>query len=335
MKWVAIGSVMRWSIFAAAAILFVRDPRLVWLVPLIEVGAILCVVIFHFGVFRHSFGKFWRAFDRSSSLDFFLQALPIGLTQMMWGLKIYLPTIMLGLLIGGEEVGWFGASHRIIVALHGFVWMYYFNLYPSISRCANEKVQSLNALTGKSLEVTAWSAVFVGTFGTVAAEPLITFVYGSQYGQSVMAFRILIWLLSFTLLSGHYMYVLIAYNRQWLELSSAVMGAAASIVLNFVLIRRYGFIGAAWAVICAEALIWGLNYFFVRREVLHIRFLKYLPKPLAAGLITAAALLVVPSKNLCIIAVAGVLLYGTMIFILQPALINDVRMMIANIRQEA
>jgi O-antigen/teichoic acid export membrane protein len=304
MKWVAIGSVMRWSIFAAAAILFVRDPRLVWLVPLIEVGAILCVVIFHFGVFRHSFGKFWRAFDRSSSLDFFLQALPIGLTQMMWGLKIYLPTIMLGLLIGGEEVGWFGASHRIIVALHGFVWMYYFNLYPSISRCANEKVQSLNALTGKSLEVTAWSAVFVGTFGTVAAEPF-------------------------------YMYVLIAYNRQWLELSSAVMGAAASIVLNFVLIRRYGFIGAAWAVICAEALIWGLNYFFVRREVLHIRFLKYLPKPLAAGLITAAALLVVPSKNLCIIAVAGVLLYGTMIFILQPALINDVRMMIANIRQEA
>jgi O-antigen/teichoic acid export membrane protein len=182
--------------------------------------------------------------------------------------------------------------------------------------------------------VTAWSAVFIGAFGTVAAEPLINFIYGSQYGQSVLAFRILVWLLSFTLLSGHYMYVLIAYNRQWLELCSAAMGAGASIFLNFVLIRRYGFLGAAWAVICAEVLIWGLNYYFVRRNVLHIRFLKYLAKPLTAGVIMAAALVMVPSKNLCIIGFVGVLLYGAMLFTLQPAFINDMRHIIAGIRQE-
>ena len=328
MKWVAIGSVMRWSIFAAGAILFIQEPRLVWVVPLIEVGAIVCVVSFHFFVIHHLVGKLWSTFDVSFARNLFLQAVPIGLTQMMWGMKIYLPTIMLGLLVGGEEVGWFGASHRIVVALHTFVWMYFFNLFPSISRCAKESVESLKVLTGKSLEITSWSAIFIGAFGTVAAEPLINVIYGPQYDDAVMAFRVLIWLLVFALISGHYMYTLIAYNRQWLELVGAASGAVASVVLNVVLITRFGLMGAAWAVLCAEALVWGLNFLFVRRWITPVPFLKHLIKPLVAGSIMAAALQFMAISNLWVLCGVGVVLYALMILILQPRVITDVRSLI-------
>jgi O-antigen/teichoic acid export membrane protein len=328
MKWVAIGTVMRWSTFAAGVILFIQDPRLVWLVPLVETGAILLVVCFHFSVFCHLFGRLKRTFDFQFARNLFLQALPIGLTQMMWGMKIYLPTIMLGLLVGGEEVGWFGASHRIVVALHTFAWMYFFNLYPSISRCAKEGFASLNSLTGRSLEVTSWSAIFIGAFGTVAAEPLINFIYGPQYDESIWVFRVLVWLLAFALISGHYMYILIAYNKQWLELVSATSGAVAGMVLNVVLITRFGFIGAAWAVLCSEGIVWGLNFFFVKRSITHVPFLRHMVKPLVAGSIMAGALQFVAISSLWMLCCAAVTLYTVMILILQPKVITDVRSLI-------
>ena len=48
-----------------------------------------------------TFGRFRKQLDISFAVSLVRQALPIALTQIMWGLKIYLPTVMLGLLIGG------------------------------------------------------------------------------------------------------------------------------------------------------------------------------------------------------------------------------------------
>ncbi len=62
------------------------------------------------------------------------QALPIGMTEMAWAFTWYFSTVILGLIYAKELLGWFGASHRLLMALHTFVFLYFFNLLPSISR---------------------------------------------------------------------------------------------------------------------------------------------------------------------------------------------------------
>ena len=332
MKWVALSSVMRWSIFAGLVFFFVVEPTQVWVVPLIELGAIGCVVAFNFSIFRYFFYRFWQRFDLSFGISLLRQALPIGLTQVMWGLKVYLPIIMIGLLVGGDEVGWFGAAHRIVIALHTFVWMYYFNIYPSISRCTQQTPEALQQLMGKSIQVTSWSAVFIGTTGTLLAEPLMTIVYGSQFGEAAIAFQVLVWLVAASLISGHYMYSLIAFNKQWLELSSAVCGAGLVILLSLLLIPSYGLFGAAVAVLCTEIVVWGMNYYFVLREITTIRFFCHLTKPLTAGAVMAIVLLMMPPVNILVVAATAVILYGLGLLVLQPSMLNDVRALIAGNR---
>jgi len=243
-------------------------------------------------------------------------------------LKIYFPTVMLGLLIGGEQVGWFGSAHRIVLALHAFIWMYYFNLYPSISRCTQHTPETLQTLVGKSLQVNSWVAVFIGVTGTIFAKPLIYLVYGPQYTQAAIGFQFLIWLPAFVLISGHYMYILIAYNKQWLELFSAVSGAFVCIVLNLLLIPKFGFIGAAWAVLCSEAFIWTMYYYFVRREVALVRFSPHLVKPLVVGGIMAAVIHLAPTPNLIVSWGVAITLYGIGLLIFQPSMISDIRTLI-------
>ena len=63
------------------------------------------------------------------------EAAPIGLTELAWAFMWYFGTVLLGFIFSDASLGWFGASHRALMALHTFVWLYFFNLLPSISRC--------------------------------------------------------------------------------------------------------------------------------------------------------------------------------------------------------
>jgi O-antigen/teichoic acid export membrane protein len=172
----------------------------------------------------------------------------------------------------------------------------------------------------------------MGVIGTLLAEPLLNFIYGAQYREATLAFQVLIWLVASTLVSSHYMYTLIAYNKQWLELLSAVVGALVNIVSNYVLILQLGFVGAAFGLLFSEASIWALNYYFVRHHVAVLPFLSHLGRPAIAGAVMAALIFIIPPFHFIVVGLAALLLYGLGILILQPSLLSEVRLLIAGNR---
>jgi O-antigen/teichoic acid export membrane protein len=200
MQYVAVASILRWSVFAAGVFVLIRGATQLWMVALIEGVAIACVVIYYSFVLVWQFGLPRQRIDFTYIRDVLPQALPIGASELVWAVKVFFATILLGLVIAGPEVGWFGAAHRLVIALHAFVWLYFFNLLPSIARCSQGSLAALHRLMRTSMQVTAWSAVFVGIVGTAFAEPIITLLYGSQYYESVAVFRVLIWLIPIALL---------------------------------------------------------------------------------------------------------------------------------------
>ena len=70
--------------------------------------------------------------------------------------------------------------------------------------------------------------------------------------------------------------------------------------MNFILILWYGLIGAVYALLCAEALIWIMNYYFVRREISHIPFWEHLKKPLISAVVMTVLVLILPSVHFII-----------------------------------
>ncbi len=163
----------------------------------------------------------------------------------------------------------------------------------------------MQSLLGKSLALTAWAAVFIGIVGTAFAEPLIALIYGAQYHESAIAIRILIGLIPFTLLSGHYGYTLIAYNRQQFEFLSAAVGAAAALIIS-------------------EGLIWILADWFTRCTLASIPILVHLVRPLFAGAVLSLALYLLPPANLWLGGALAALGYVALLSLIQPNLVNDV-----------
>jgi len=329
---VAFASTMRWSLFAAGVLLFVRGPATTWIVPVVDGAALVSVAVYYFIVFVKHFGALGRRIDYRYAFSLFRQSLPIGASELVWALKIYFATVLLGMFVNGPEVGWFAAAHRLVISLHAFVWLYFFNLLPSISRGSLGTVDALERLMRGSLQITGWLGVFVAVIGTVLAGPVLTAAYGPQYEPAVASFQVLIWLIPLTLVSGHFRYTLIAYDKQGLEFISAACGGALNVVLNLTLIASYGIIGASIALIVAEGLICGISYFMVRRTITVIPVGAYLWRPAIGAAVLAGILNTIPPLNTWIIGGLTISVFIALLFLCNHTLFADLRSLLARTR---
>jgi len=332
MGYVALASVMRWGFFAGGVLIFVRNPETAWIVPVVEGAAMLCVGIYYFVAYSRHFGSLNKAIDYCFAASVFRQAVPIGASELVWAVKVYFATVLLGLYANGPDVGFFAAAHRLVISLHAFVWLYFFNLLPSISRRSQGSVDSIQRLIGGSLQITSWLGVFVAIIGTALAQPVLTLVYGLQYEPSAASFQVLIWLIPLALVSGHFRYTLIAYDRQGLEFLTAACGGALNVVLNVTLNATYGVIGAAVSLVAAEGLILWLSYLFVRKTITSIPIAEYLWKPATGALVLAAILYFIPPLNSWLIGGSTLAVFFGLLSVSHRTLVADFRSLLARTR---
>jgi O-antigen/teichoic acid export membrane protein len=198
------------------------------------------------------------------------EALPIGFAQLAWAFQWYFATVLLGFLAPEKSVGWFGASHRILMSLHTFVWLYFVNLLPSISRGASRPRPELERLIERSLTIAAWGSVFAALVATVFAPVLIRLIYGWKFAGAEGVLRLLAWMLPVAMVGGHYRYILIGYGRRKLLMKSMGISAVVAAAVAAVLIPRFEAHGAAMGLLAGGVVEFALSYLFVRLSVARI-----------------------------------------------------------------
>jgi len=273
--------------------------------PLIYIGLIECASValtaaFCIYVLKRRMRFHWPTptFGIAGLMGDVRAALPIGLSDLAWTFMWYFCTVLLGFLSPDQSLGWFGAGHRIVMASHTFVMLYFFNLLPSISRCTQLPQGRLLKLMDDSLRFMAWSGLLAAPLLTVLAPQVMTLVYGASFHDGWRSFAVLVWVLPVAMLSGHHRYILVAYNQQkWLLVSTSI-AAAVAVLLAFALIPRYKGLGAAWALLIANIVLFGLAYFAVRRYVVEVPVHRQLFAPLAALALASLCFLGLEPRNL-------------------------------------
>jgi O-antigen/teichoic acid export membrane protein len=168
------------------------------------------------------------------------------------------------------------------MSLHTFVYLYFFNLLPSISRCVAQPRDALVKLMDPSVRLAAWTGVFGAALVTVLAPQILGLFYSQSYVGGAPSFSILIWMLPVAMLSGHHRYILIAYNHQKRLFLCTALAAAAAVVFGLILVPLYGGPGAAWALLIAITVNFALAYISVRQLVFEVPVHRQMAGPLAA-----------------------------------------------------
>jgi O-antigen/teichoic acid export membrane protein len=291
-RWVAPATLLRMGVFLIGVLLFVRAPDQVLRIGWLEVASAAAMALYFVAVTR------WRAcfsaprFRPDALVRLAREAAPVGVSQLLWALNQYLPTLLIALLLSAGAVAFYGASHRIVMSLGTFTFLYFFNLYPSLVRTSAARDGSFATLMGHSFRGTAWLGMGAALGGTLLAEPICRLAYGPAFSAAQTQFAILIWALPVSLLSGHARFGLIASGHQRRELAAQAAGVVVTLGLGLLFVTRFGAEGAALAMVVSQVVVWGIAHCAARGPLGPLPWLRPLLGPLgaavAAGLLASA-----------------------------------------------
>lgn len=290
---VAAAAVIRQVLLATGILLFVREPLDVWQVPVWDAVGLAAGVGLQVVLFVRAGGSINPFRFLAGIRTVVIDSAPLAGSSVVWAVRLFAPLLALGIFATSTEVGLFGAGHRLVIAVHTFVWLYFFNLLPTLSRLGTEEgLARFQSVFTTSMRLIGWVAMGGAALGSVLAPVLIPLIYGDALADGTGPFAIMVWVLAAAFVSGHHRFSLIALSLQKDELWASVAGAAVSVGACLALGSRLTPVSAAWVFVAAETTTLVVATWLLRRSVPGLRVLGGLVRPLTvtlAGLVLVTA----------------------------------------------
>ncbi|MCQ9205349.1 MAG: flippase [Omnitrophica bacterium] len=241
---------------------------------------------------------------------------PVALTAIAITVYFKIDTIMLSFMKGDEAVGYYSAPYGIMATLIFIPAAYVTSIFPVISEYFKSSVDSLTKVFKRSFKYLFTLALPIVVGGVILSGDIIIFVFGDKFYSSINVFRILIFAMGIIFISNLVTNVIIATNRQKINLWLVLANVALNISLNLILIPRWSYIGASIATVfteglgCSLALFLNLKYFKLR--FFSKRYLNILKPFLAAAVMAVVIFCLHAAHFLVIIPIAGLVYIGAL-----------------------
>jgi len=215
-------------------------------------------LVYSYVIFRLKFsGSIPWSYRKIEADWFFLketlkEAWPFGLTAVFISIYYWISSVMLSSMKGDEAVGWYNAAFKLVMVIPFIIIAYFTSVFPTMSRLYISSKDSLKYVYEKSLKYLVIIALPIGVGTTLLANSIVTFIFGGEYGNSVVALQIVVWATVFIFASASFVQLFNSINRQMLVTIIVAGCALLNIVLNLILIPRYSYIGASIATTATE-----------------------------------------------------------------------------------
>jgi O-antigen/teichoic acid export membrane protein len=328
MQTVSAIQTIRQIAFAVVVFAFVRTESDIWFAALGEVAGVGLAAAFGVWAYRKQLnGRIQLRLRFSPQL--FRAGVPLGLSQMFWMMRMFGATIVIGMIAVSSDVGLFSSALRILIALHTFVWLYFFNLLPSLSQAWSRKDGTFAFLIRRSIHTTAWIGVAGSMIWVLITPALITWIYGSAYASAATTLQWLAGMCLAAILSGHYRYGLIAGEYQTTEMFIQILGTVIALLL---IPLGYGIAnleGAAIALVVAEAVVWWASWWWGWRLLELAGHLPLVARPLVAGMVTLCVLWLLPLSSVVAQASLAIFLLLAQAFVFDATIASSVQRAVA------
>lgn len=297
-------------IFATA----VNNANLIFVTLMFPITEFIVLVISSM-LYVRFFGRLTIKFDFGFIRNLIRKSSPFCLSLVFTSLLLYVSNIMLQKMRGSAEVGVYTAAFNILIGITFIPLMYSNAVFPVFSRYFIKDDSLLKFAYKKSF---MYMAIFgfpmaVGIY--IYAENIISLVYGSGYLGSITALKVLCFFVALRFINIISGTVLSAINRQGSRVASQGLVAVTSIILNLILIPKFGFVGAAFATIISESFFVFLYYYFIKKYKLGFGIFKTSIKPLIASVIMAIIIINIP--DLFVGTVVGAVSYFSILLMLR------------------
>lgn len=218
-----------------------------------------------------------------------VEAVPLGLGQVLRRMTTHLGTFLLTALAGVVAVGLYNSAFRVVQMIEIGAVAATGVLLPVFSRLAKGDGAMFSRLYDDAFRIMVVLASAVGGLLMAYGDALVLVIYGAQYAEAGPALRVLGASLCFLMPSAVMHAVFTAIGRQTMFMKLAVLGVLSSATLGILLIPKFGSLGAAMAATATEIALFIAGALYLRGQGLRARYVGIYLRVLALTAVLVAA----------------------------------------------
>ena len=224
------------------------------------------VLLYIFGINKKDVGKF--EFDK----DWFKEVLNFSLWQLFGFSGLYLinfgDTAVIKHFMTTEDIGIYNVAYKLFNAIASFAFVISSYYAGSVSQYfANNEGSKIKRFFYKERLMIFGLSTLAHIVVMIFSKPIITVLYGDRYTQSVVLFNILMIGSIFRYSTVFYMLYYNTNKKHKLQQTINIFRAILNLVLDIILVRRFGLVGIAIATTIAMFLAFLFSLFYCEKRI--------------------------------------------------------------------
>ena len=205
------------------------------------------------------FSNQYLSFNILTAINLLRDSWPLILSGIVTSIYMRIDQVMIKEMLNTEAVGQYAAAVRLSEAWYFIPVVVASSLFPAIVNAKKKSEELYYLRLQKLYNLMAWTAITIAIAMTILSERFVNLLYGDQYYQAGAVLTIHAWAGIFVFLgvvSGKWF---LSENLQILAFWRVFFGMIINIILNILLIPKYGIQGAAVATLISQSFA---AYFF-------------------------------------------------------------------------
>jgi O-antigen/teichoic acid export membrane protein len=215
---------------------------------------------------RNKLGPPQFKLNRAMWMHLIRGGIPFAVVQLSQTFSFQVDTIFLSNYTSAEVVGWYSAAYRIVISLLTMFRSFNDAVLPTLSREHSSNPATVSTWYYTSVRFILMLALPIAVGGSIL-NYLIVVLYGSEFQPSGLAFAILIWDIPFVMYHAFCGNITTSIRREANAARIYVTIGILNIVLNGLLIPRFGIVAACFTTVVTDFFGAALFYMVLRREL--------------------------------------------------------------------
>lgn len=231
---------------------------------------------------------------------------------------VHMDQVMLGFMVSDTEVGYYSATIKIKSILLAVITALGTVAVPRVTNYLKQnKVIQFNDLITKSFNYIFFVAIPIIAYSVYKAKPIIMVLAGEEYLPSAEILKYVMLSLFFIgLTSVTAWQMLIPLRKEKVTVIGAIVGALTDLILNILLIPKYGAVGATIGTLVAEISVWGVHLYILRKRVAETFRFKELGKSIISSVVGIGAVIAIDCLRFNFNALLNCLITGSIFLII-------------------
>lgn len=180
------------------------------------------------------------------------EAFPLMISGAVILLYMKIDQVMLGYLSSESEVAYYVAATRLSEAWYFVGLTLIAAYYPKLIKIKNGDVLKYESNLVLLVRVLFWSAIVLAFITYFISKDIIFFLYGDSYSVSALVLSVTIFCVPFVYLGAISSRLYVDSSNGIAVLYRSFFGLATNLLLNVLLIPKYGAVGAAFSSLAAQ-----------------------------------------------------------------------------------